>query len=78
VLDFLEKLRPIAADHHATLAQLVINWTIHRPGVTASLVGALNPYQARYNAAAADFKLTDDQTRRIDNLLGALKLDLES
>ena len=78
VLDFLEKLRPIAADHHATLAQLVINWTIHRPGVTAALVGARNPDQARENAAADDFTLTDDQTRRIDDLLGALKLDLAS
>ncbi len=77
VLDFLEEIRPIAAAHDATLAQLVINWTIHRPGVTAALVGARNPDQARENAAAADFKLTDDQTSRIDDLLAELKLDLE-
>ncbi len=76
VLDFLEAIRPIAEAHGATLAQLAINWTIHRPGITAALVGARNPAHAAENAAAADFKLTDDQTKRIDDLLDELALDL--
>jgi len=76
VLGFLEAIRPIADAHAATLAQLVIGWTIHRPGVTAALVGARNPAQAAENAAAADLKLTDDETRRIDDLVDGLKLDL--
>lgn len=76
VLDFLEAISPIAEAHNATLAQLVINWTIHRPGITAALVGARNPDQARENAAAADFELTDAETRRINDLLDNLKLDL--
>ena len=77
VLAFLEDIRPIADAHNATLAQLVIAWTIRRPGVTAALVGARNPAQAAENAAGGDLKLTDDQTRRIDALLDKLKLDLE-
>ena len=75
VLDFLDQIRPIAEAHNATLAQLVINWTIHRPGVTAALVGARNPDQAAENAAAADFRLSDEQTRQIDDLLAGLELD---
>ncbi len=76
VLEFLEQIRPIAEAHDATLAQLVINWTIHRDGVTAALVGARNPAQAAENAAADDFKLTDAETKRIGELLDKLELDL--
>jgi len=76
VIDFLEALRPIAEEHDATIAQLVINWTIHRPGITAALVGARNPEQAAENAKAADFTLTEEETARVNELLEALELDL--
>jgi len=69
VLDFLEQIRPIAEAHNATLAQLVINWTIHQPGITAALVGARNPQQVRENAGAADFELTEQEIRQIDELI---------
>jgi methylglyoxal reductase len=42
VLAMLEKMRPIAENHGLTLAQLVIAWTIVRPGLTHALVGARN------------------------------------
>ena len=73
---FLEEIRPIAEAHDATLAQLVINWTIHRPGVTAALVGARNPKQAAENAKAADFVILPEETSRIDELLEEHKLDV--
>ena len=76
IIDFLAEIRPIADAHGATLAQLAISWTIHRPGVTAALVGARNLDQAAENAAAADLQLGADQTQRIDALLDELKLDL--
>ena len=76
VLEFLDAIRPIAEAHRATLAQVVINWTIHRPGVTAALVGVRNPAQAEENAGAAAFRLTNDENRKMDNLLDNLKLDL--
>jgi len=72
---FLDTIRPIADGHSATIAQLVINWTIHRPGVTAALVGARNPAQAAENAAAADFTLTDEETAAIDAELDKLELE---
>ncbi len=76
VIAFLNEIRPIADAHGATIAQLVINWTIHRPGVTAALVGARNPAQAEENAAAGDFALDQEEAARIDELLEGLKLDL--
>jgi aryl-alcohol dehydrogenase-like predicted oxidoreductase len=76
VLEFLDSIRPIANAHKATLAQLVINWTIHQPGVTAALVGARNPAQAEENAAAVGFRLSIEEIGRITTQLADLKLDL--
>jgi len=76
VLDFLGALRPIAGDKNATLAQLVIRWTIQRPGITVALVGVRNPKQAEENAKAFDVKLSEEEVQKIDTLLAALKLDL--
>ena len=76
VLEFLEQIRPIAETHKATLAQLVINWTIQQPGVTAALVGARNPAQAEENAGAARFRLSPEEIAHINSHLAYLKLDL--
>ena len=65
VLAALEKIRPIAEAHKASLAQIVINWTIHEPGITAALVGARNAEQAAHNAAAMSFALTADERASI-------------
>jgi aryl-alcohol dehydrogenase-like predicted oxidoreductase len=76
ILAFLDDLKPIAEGHGATLAQLVINWTIRRPGITAALVGARNPAQVEENAGAASLSLSAGEIARIDRLLGDLRLDL--
>ncbi|MBL7221286.1 MAG: aldo/keto reductase [Phycisphaerae bacterium] len=71
---FLNEIRPIAESHGATLAQLVINWTLNRPGITAVLVGARNPKQAEENAKALQFDLSEDETASINEKLDALEL----
>ena len=38
--DFVDKLRRVANSAGKTLPQLVVNWTIHQPGITAALCGA--------------------------------------
>jgi len=75
VLDFLEQIRPIAEAHSATLAQVVIAWTIRQPGITAALVGARTAAQVEENAGAADLQLTDADLAQINGLLDALELD---
>ncbi|MEX0712488.1 MAG: aldo/keto reductase [Pirellulales bacterium] len=67
--DLLDELRAIARDGGRTVAQLVINWTIHRPGITAALCGAKRPDQIRENAQAAGWRLTEDQLARIEAAL---------
>jgi len=66
---FLEKIRPLAEAHNATLAQLVIAWTIRRPGITAALVGARNVKQATENAGALRLSLRDDEIAQINKHL---------
>lgn len=69
---FLAKLKPLADDKGATLSQLVLRWTIDRPGITIALVGARNPQQAVQNAAAAELRLTPFEMEFIDSHLDAL------
>jgi aryl-alcohol dehydrogenase-like predicted oxidoreductase len=65
VLAALEKIKPTAERHGASYAQLVINWTIHQPGITAALVGARNAKQAAHNAAAMKFTLSEAERAEI-------------
>lgn len=65
ILDALEKIKPIAEKYHATLPQILINCTIHMPGITAAIVGARNASQALENAEAAKLQLTADERRFI-------------
>lgn len=67
--DFLDQLRPIAEQAGKTLAQLVINWTIQRTGITSALCGAKRPEQIRDNAAAVTSDLTDAQISEIDRAI---------
>ena len=73
---FLAEIRPIADAYGVTLAQLVINWTLGRDGITAVLVGARNARQAEENAQGGSFSLGDDETARINELLDGLVLDM--
>lgn len=68
---FLDKIRPIAEEKGATLAQLVLKWTIERPGITIALAGARNAQQAVQNAAAAALTLTGEEIEQINKLLYA-------
>lgn len=67
--DFVDELRQIAADAGRTVAQLVINWTIHRWGITAALCGAKRPEQMRENDGGMGWKLGQPLLARIDAAL---------
>ncbi|HJT31322.1 MAG TPA: aldo/keto reductase [Pirellulales bacterium] len=67
--DLVDELREIAADAGRSVAQLVINWTIHRPGVTAALCGAKRPDQVRENAGGMGWQLSDAALARIEKAL---------
>lgn len=74
--EFLNKIKPIADDKGASLAQLVINWTIQQPGITSALVGARNAKQVEENAKSLNFKLLKSEIEEINNHLNDLKLNI--
>jgi len=49
-----------------SVAQVVLNWTIQRAGITVALCGAKRPDQITDNAAAMDWTLTPSQIAAID------------
>jgi methylglyoxal reductase len=71
---FAEELAPIAKAHGATVAELVIAWTLSRPGITFALCGARNPDQSRENARAGSLVLGD---REIATITAAATRHLE-
>ena len=66
VAAMVEDIRAIADGHGATIAQLVIAWTLQKPGITFALVGARNAEQAQENARAGELRLTRDEIDRIE------------
>ena len=65
VIAALEKLNPIAEKYQISYAQLIINWTIHQPGITAAIVGARNAEQAAQNAKALTFELSAGELQEV-------------
>ena len=71
IQSFLDTLRSIAVDHGISVAQVVINWTIHQAGITSVLVGAKNDKQVQANAKgataalqASDFELINESYQK--------------
>jgi aryl-alcohol dehydrogenase-like predicted oxidoreductase len=71
----LQMIKPIADDHGASLAQLVLNWTTRQPAMDCVLAGARDEKQVRDNVKALDFKLSDDELKRIDDALQTFVLE---
>lgn len=67
--DLIDELRRIAENSGHTVAQLVVNWTIHRPGITAALCGAKRPEQIHETAGATGWQLTADELSQIDKAI---------
>ena len=75
ILAFLEKLKPVAAEHDATLSQVVLNWTVSQPGITCALAGARNPEQVLENVGASEFRLSEIEINKINKYLSELNID---
>ena len=72
LLERVQQLRPIAQEAGVSMAQLAIAWTLHRPDVSGTIIGASRPEQVTENAKAAEVRLDDELMARIDATLGDL------
>jgi aryl-alcohol dehydrogenase-like predicted oxidoreductase len=75
--EFLQKIKPIADKRGVSLGQLVINWTIQRPGITAVLVGARNAAQVEENAKSLSFTISEEEMNFINSELEKVVIDHE-
>lgn len=66
ILAMLEQMKAVAERHQATMAQLVLAWTVHQPGLTHALCGARNAAQAEENAKAATIELSNEDLAQIN------------
>ena len=54
-----------------TVGELALSWLLSRPEVSTIIAGATRPEQVDANAKAADWKLTPDELKEIDQAVGA-------
>jgi aryl-alcohol dehydrogenase-like predicted oxidoreductase len=62
----LDMLRPIAQAREASVATVVLAWTLAKPFVTSVILGAKRVEQLRQNLAACDLRLSEDEIQRLD------------
>lgn len=67
--DFVDQLRLIAKEAEKTVSQVVINWTMNRPGMTSALCGAKRDYQIRESAGAMGWSLSEDHLLQIEKAI---------
>ena len=70
VLTSVQRLKPIADELGATMAQLAIAWVLQNPNVSGAIVGASRPEQVASNVKAAGVRLSGDVMARIDEAVG--------
>ena len=68
-LAIVDALKPIAARHDKTLAQLAVAWVLRNDAVTAAIVGARKEKQIEETVGAGDWVLGEDDIAEIETIL---------
>ena len=67
----VERLTEVAEARGHTVLELAVAWLLARPAVASVIAGATRAEQVRANAAAAAWRLTDDDLAAVEQALGA-------
>jgi aryl-alcohol dehydrogenase-like predicted oxidoreductase len=62
----VDALDAVSKEVDKSIAQVALNWLLHRPTVASLVVGARNEDQLRQNLGALGWKLTPEQTAKLD------------
>jgi aryl-alcohol dehydrogenase-like predicted oxidoreductase len=62
----IDLMDAIAGDHAVSVTQVALNWLIRKPGVTSVVFGARTFEQLEDNLNAAEWRLSDDEMRKLD------------
>src|SRR5215212_706355 len=68
-LETVEELKRFAEERGGTVIQLAIAWTLANPAVDVAIVGARNPDHIEGSAPAAEFDLSEEDLREIENIM---------
>jgi aryl-alcohol dehydrogenase-like predicted oxidoreductase len=64
--DVVDRLSEVAGDRGDPPAQVALAWLLHRPGVTAPIVGATKPEHLKDALAAAELSLSPEEMARLE------------
>ncbi|MDR2780379.1 MAG: aldo/keto reductase [Synergistaceae bacterium] len=67
----IDTLREIAGARGVSTAEVSINWVLARPGVSTALIGTTKPENMEKNARAADWELSAEELKKIDDSYAA-------
>ncbi|HLW16178.1 MAG TPA: aldo/keto reductase [Actinomycetota bacterium] len=67
-MEIVERLDEFARARDHTLLDLAMSWLLHKPVVASVIAGATKPEQARANAGAVTWRLTDADLKEIDEI----------
>lgn len=70
-LRLVEVLREIGNGHNVSPGVVAVAWTLHHTAITAAIVGGRNAQQVEGIAPALEFRLRDEEYRRINSFLEA-------
>lgn len=62
----IDAMRPIAAAHDASVAQIALAWLLHRPVVTSVIIGAKRASQVVENIGATEIRLDAGEMAALD------------
>jgi aryl-alcohol dehydrogenase-like predicted oxidoreductase len=65
-LPVIERAAEVAAERGVSSAQVALSWLLHKPGVTAPIVGATRPEHLEDALAAEQLSLSDEEIKRLE------------
>ena len=66
--NLIDRMRQIASQHKATVAQIALAWLLSKPYVSTILLGASKLSQLEDNLGAANIQLSDQEVMELDAL----------
>lgn len=64
--DVLDQVEAVAAQRGVKSAQIALAWLLHKPGVSAPIIGASKMYQLEEAVAAAEIQLSEEEIAQIE------------
>ena len=63
----IDALTAIAAEKRVSVSAVALAWLLHRPAITAPIIGANSPAQLADLLPAGDLKLSDGEMQRLND-----------